>query len=149
MSNPVESLRDRQTTRLAVPAWVIYVLAALLWPLLLQLLIIIPGTALGLGGRLFGAISSIAIPLIVFFVSAWIGRGGRRVGAPERLWIVPVVWAVIATAFSLFGFLLSDTPQVLGLFGVLGTYVLGALGFWLGIRAKGHKPEHPGEQSII
>ncbi len=132
-----------------IPGWAIYLFAALTWPLLLQLLIVIPAAVFGLGGKRLATLSTVIVPVIVFLVTFWIGRGAARSGAPQRLWVVPLAWACVGAAFSLFGYLLSDVKDVLGVFGVVASYVGGALGFWLGIRGGGDKPEHVGEQSII
>ena len=128
---------DGDGTRAALPAWAAFVITAVVWPLLLQLLILVPGAALSLGGTLLSRLSAVVIPLAVMLVGWWIGGRLRRAGFPAQLWLVPVGWAVVAALVALFGFFLSDTRDAFGLFGVLGSYVLGALGFWLGtVRAR-------------
>jgi hypothetical protein len=135
MDESGDTERDRVASQGTMPTWVVFVVAALVWPVFLEVLILVPGMVLTLADGVLARASAVVIPVIVFLVSAWIGRAAQRAHAPRKLWVVPAGWAVIAAAFSLFGYFLSDTRDLLGAIGVLGAFVLGAAGFWLGIRS--------------
>ncbi len=140
---------------LRIRPWVLYLLLAVIWPLAvealvaLEILLIALGHTLGASSELLEAICALLAVLAATATGRWAGRALARVGAPSRLFIVPVLWAAVATASGVFGLGAADVRQVFGLVGVVGVFVFGALGFWLGIRKAWSAEEDVGAQTRI
>ncbi len=147
---------DESTPR--VRPWVVYMLLAIAWPVFLQALIVVPSLVIGVGETTGVWISGLGIaieavtPVMVGLLAWWGGSTLARAGAPRRLWIVPLVWAAMAAIPTGFAFAVADSRSLLGLWGVAGTFVLGALGFWLGTTrrpASAASDRGMGDQSTI
>ncbi len=127
--------------KISVRPWVLYVLVAVIWPIAVEAIIAMEVFLTALGHSL-GASSDLleaACALLAVAAAAlggWlIGLALSRAGAPGGLFALPVAWAVVAVAAGAFGFGAADVRQLFGLVGVVGVFVLGAAGFWLGIRS--------------
>lgn len=119
--------------------WPPFVILAFVWPLAVELLLLVSGFAVAaiaslLASRAFSLrISSILTPFLCAGLAWWAGSLVRRAGGSRRLWVVPAAWAVgvAGPAVAIFGF--SDVRDPFGLFGVLGSFVLGAAAFGMGV----------------
>jgi hypothetical protein len=143
---------------LRVRPWVVYVLFAIAWPVFLQALIIVPSLMIGVGETTGVWISGLGTaiealtPVIVGLLAWWGGSKLARAGAPRRLWIVPCVWAATAAIPTGFAFAIADSRSLAGLWGVVGTVAIGALGFWWGTTrgsASAARDRGTGHQSRI
>jgi hypothetical protein len=114
----------------------LYVGAAVLWPLWCEVFVAIAGLTQSLLER-FGAgvaeATGIGLGIVTCAIASWwLGRVlGDRI--PRAVVAIPIAWLVAAGAVALFGFGIADVRQVLGLIGVLGPFLFGAIGFVVGI----------------
>jgi hypothetical protein len=127
--------QDERETAVRARPWIAYLTFALLWPIVVEAIVLVLGSAASLGPPVLSDIAATGIPLLTGALSWWTAarlRSNARL--PSRLWVVPAAWAAVAVFIAVFAFGLADQRSVFGVFGVLGSFVLGAIGFWLGYR---------------
>lgn len=121
------------------PPWVVYAAMAIVWPIWCEAGVLLGGiggdVARG-AGLLPGSGSPVFVGIALVLWAVLSFAAGRFAGplAPRRLWVVTVAWLAVATAVALFGFALADRREVVGLLGVVGPFLVGALGFTSGQR---------------
>ena len=126
------------TTPRRFPAWVAYVLAAVVWPLWCEIGVF-AGAALGSIARTVLPTRSaealgIGIAIVAWALANWALGRYLRLWLPPRVWLVTVAWLGIALVVALLAAGLADVRDLVGLLGVVGPFLSGAIGFAVGMR---------------
>ncbi len=123
-----------------IPGWALYLLLAVFWLIAVEAVVAFEVLLIALsrdGGLVpepwATPVFTVTGAVLAGLLAWWLARALAGAGAPSRLWVVPAIWAVVAALPSLFGFGIAGQRSVYGLVGVLGTFVLSAIGFWLGM----------------
>jgi hypothetical protein len=134
--------------RVSVPVWAVYLATAFMWPLWAALFVgvSVASDFLGRVGQIQLPALAIGLSIILAAVLSY-GLGTLvRPWAPQRLWIVSLIWLAVFVVGSMLGLLVSSVRPLASLLDVIGPFAFASVGFMVGLHGPAGSGRPPARE---